>query len=162
MTRVTGTPRVTRATAVSRVAQVSRVTRVGPFVPSIRLLFAYRFRGGVCLMRRLFRTETVVVVLSLMMWIVSSEPAHAQGPGVRAGVSVVPDQFYFGGHYETGELIDRLHFRPNLEVGVGDDVTTVAANIEVVYKIPVKKRRGTSFYLGGGPAINWYDTEDNS
>ena len=113
-------------------------------------------------MRRLFRKETVVVVLSLMMWIVSSEPAHAQGPGVRAGVSVDPDQFYFGGHYETGELIDRLRFRPNLEVGVGDDVTTVAANIEVIYKIPVKKRRGTSFYLGGGPAINWYDTEDDT
>ena len=112
-------------------------------------------------MRRLFRTETVVVVLSLMMWIVSSEPAHAQGPGVRAGVSVDPDQFYFGGHYETGELIDRLHFRPNLEVGVGDDVTTVAANIEVIYKIPVKNRRGTSFYFGGGPAINWYDTDND-
>ena len=113
-------------------------------------------------MRRLFRKETVVVVLSLMMWIVSSEPAHAQGPGVRAGVSVDPDQFYFGGHYETGELIDRLHFRPNLEVGVGDDVTTVAANIEVIYKIPVKNRRGTSFYFGGGPAINWYDTDNDT
>ena len=62
-------------------------------------------------MRRLFRKETVVVVLSLMMWIVSSEPAHAQGPGVRAGVSVDPDQFYFGGHYETGELIDRLYLQ---------------------------------------------------
>ena len=77
-------------------------------------------------------------------------------------MSVDPDQFYFGGHYETGELIDRLYFRPNLEVGVGDDVTTVAGNFEVIYKIPVKNRRGTSFYFGGGPAINWYDTEDNS
>ena len=113
-------------------------------------------------MRRLFRKETVVVVLSLMFWIASREPADAQGPGVRAGVSVDPDQFYFGGHYETGELIDRLHFRPNLEVGVGDDVTTVAGNFEVIYKIPVKNRRGTSFYFGGGPAINWYDTENNS
>ena len=52
-----------------------------------------------------------------------SRAARAQGPGVRAGVSVDPDQFYFGGHYETGELIDRLYLRPNLEVGVGDDVT---------------------------------------
>ena len=112
-------------------------------------------------MRRLLRKETVVAVLALMFWIASREPADAQGPGVRAGVSVDPDQFYFGGHYETGELIDRLHFRPNLEVGVGDDVTTVAANIEVIYKIPVKNRRGTSFYFGGGPAINWYDTDND-
>ena len=36
--------------------------------------------------------------------------AEAQGPGIRGGVSVDPDQFYFGGHYETGALVDRLHF----------------------------------------------------
>ena len=113
-------------------------------------------------MRRLFRKETVVVVVSVMLWLVSSQAARAQGPGVRAGVSVDPDQFYFGGHYETGELLDQLYLRPNLEVGVGDHVTTVAATIEAIYKIPVKNRRGMSFYFGGGPAINWYDTDDNS
>lgn len=85
-----------------------------------------------------------------------------QGAGVRAGLSVDPDQFYFGGHFETEEFIDQLHLRPNLEVGVGDDVTTVAVNIEVVYKIPLRTRRGTNFYFGGGPAINFYDFENRS
>src|SRR5690606_17630730 len=33
-------------------------------------------------------------------------PAAAQAGGVRAGVSVDPDQFYFGGHYESAELVD--------------------------------------------------------
>jgi hypothetical protein len=108
-------------------------------------------------MRRLFSKATAVAALAVMMWVVSSQAARAQGPGVRAGLSVDPDQFYFGGHFETDELIDQLYFRPNLEVGVGDDVTTVAANIEVIYKMPLKNRRGTSFYVGGGPAINWYD-----
>jgi hypothetical protein len=38
--------------------------------------------------------------------------AAAQGAGVRAGVSIDPDQFYFGGHYETDALVDRVHFAP--------------------------------------------------
>ncbi len=41
-----------------------------------------------------------------------------------------------------------LYLRPNLEIGVGDDVTLIAANIEAIYKIPLKNRRGTAFYLG--------------
>jgi len=83
----------------------------------------------------------------------------AQGPGVRAGVSVDPDQFYVGGHYETSPLVDRLYFRPNVEVGFGDDVTTVAINLDAVYKIPLKSGRSTSFFMGGGPAIVIYDRD---
>jgi hypothetical protein len=95
----------------------------------------------------------------------ASSPAFAQqGAGVRGGVSVDPDQFYVGGHFESDELIERLHFRPNLEVGFGDDLTTVGVNIEAIYKIPLRNRRDTSFYAGGGPGINIYDRdgEDNS
>ena len=62
-------------------------------------------------------------------------PAAAQAPGVRGGVSVDPDQFYVGGHYETGPLVDRLHFKPNIELGFGDDITLFAINFEFVYKI---------------------------
>jgi hypothetical protein len=28
--------------------------------------------------------------------------------------------------------------------------------------MPLKNRRGTTFYAGGGPAINWYDTDQGS
>ena len=63
--------------------------------------------------------------------------AAAQGPGVRAGASVDPDQFYLGGHYESNALVERLHFKPNAEIGFGDDLTTVGLNLEFVYKIPV-------------------------
>jgi hypothetical protein len=73
--------------------------------------------------------------------------------GLRAGVSASPDQFYFGAHFETPPLVDRLTFRPNLEVGVGDNVTLVAANFEFAYKIPIP-RQHWSVYVGGGPAAN--------
>jgi hypothetical protein len=85
--------------------------------------------------------------------------AAAQGPGVRAGVSIDPDQFYFGGHYETGPLVDRLHFRPNIEVGIGDDLTAVGLNFEFAYKFP--PRSGWRVYAGGGPAVNFYSWDDD-
>ena len=87
--------------------------------------------------------------------------AAQQAAGVRAGLSVDPDQFYFGGHFETGPLADRVHFRPNVELGVGNDLTTVAANLELVYKAPLR-RHPWSVYGGGGPAINFYDFENDS
>lgn len=85
-------------------------------------------------------------------------PASAQDAGLRGGLSVDPDQFYFGGHLETAPLVDRLHFRPNVEIGFGDDLTLIGANMEFVYKFP--NRRGWGVYAGGGPALNVYMFDD--
>ena len=86
-------------------------------------------------------------------------PASAQSHfGIRAGASVDPDQFFFGGHVETSPLIKNLTFRPNVEIGVGDDVTTVAFNIEFAYWIPLNNKPWR-VYLGGGPAANVYDDD---
>lgn len=75
--------------------------------------------------------------------------------GVRGGISVDPDQGYFGVHYETAPLIDRLYFRPNAELGLGDDLTHVGLNMEFVYQFP-RRRRDWNMYAGGGPALNFY------
>lgn len=88
----------------------------------------------------------------------SSVPAAAQDAGFRGGISVDPDQFYFGGHLETSPLVDRLHFRPNVEVGFGDDIMLVAANMEFVYKFEPSGDWG--IYAGGGPALNIYSFDD--
>ena len=93
------------------------------------------------------------VAIALFAFTASVVPAAAQELGVRAGVSVNPDQFYFGGHAETGNLVDNLRFRPNLEVGVGDNVTLVAFNIEFAYHFP--SQRSWHVYAGGGPALNF-------
>jgi hypothetical protein len=90
----------------------------------------------------------VLAVLAVPEW------ASAQGAGIRGGVSIDPDQFYFGGHYETDALVDRLHFRPNIEAGLGNDLTLVGLNFEFVYKFP--RRNAWRIYAGGGPAINFY------
>ena len=92
--------------------------------------------------------------LSFLLGLVvfSSAPAFAQDGGVRGGISVDPDQFYFGGHLETSPLIDRLYFRPNVEVGIGDNLTLIAANMEFVYKFT--RSRPWNIYAGAGPALN--------
>ena len=92
---------------------------------------------------------TVVLIAAF-----SSSSAHAQqGFGVRAGVSAQPEQFYFGGHATLGPVVEKLYFRPNLEVGVGNGATLVALNAEFTYWVPLRKNPW-NVYLGGGPAAN--------
>lgn len=100
-------------------------------------------------------------VLLFALFLVTLAPAFAapaaaqETAGIRAGVSSDPDQFYFGGHFETRPLVDRLRFRPNAEVGLGDGVTLVALNFEFAYHFP--SSRPWSAYAGAGPALNIYD-----
>lgn len=101
---------------------------------------------GMLRLRQLFVT-TVFLIAALY-----ALPASAQEIGVRAGASANPDQFYFGAHGETPALIDRLHFRPNIELGVGNDLTLVAFNIEFAYHLPTGRNWYT--YVGAGPALN--------
>ena len=103
-----------------------------------RLLHSLR-SGGVHVANVHWPSRHVRLVLVLVLVLLGGAiPGFAQGLGVRAGVSVDPDQFYFGGHYETAALVDRLHFRPNLELGIGDDLVTTALNFEFVYKFPTR------------------------
>ncbi len=93
------------------------------------------------------------------MTLAIAAPALAQThAGIRAGVSADPDQFFFGGHIETAPLVDRLSFRPNIEVGVGDNVTSVGLNFEFVYSVPLD-RQPWRLYFGGGPAANLYSSD---
>ena len=106
-------------------------------------------------MTRPFRFLAVSFVCLLLPAFAS--PALAQGTptqtqyGVRAGVSGDPDQFFFGAHLETRPIFSRVTFRPNLEIGFGDNQTVTAINIEFVYSLPLKEHPWR-VYFGGGPA----------
>ena len=97
----------------------------------------------------------------LVLLTAATARAQQPGTGVRAGVSGDPDQFYFGFHFDTGPIYERLSFRPNAEVGVGNDLTSVSGNFEFVYWWPLR-RHPWSIYGGGGPAVNLYRHNDNS
>lgn len=109
-------------------------------------------------MHRCLKSYAFVFVVVTAMNLYCASPAHAQnGIGVRAGVSVDPEQFYFGAHYTTDPIVDKLRARPNVEVGVGNDNSTVALNGEFAYFIP-QQRKGTDIYVGAGPALNIFSS----
>jgi hypothetical protein len=106
---------------------------------------------------RLCSPVLLAVAFLILFW---PGAALAQDVGVRAGISVDPDQFYFGAHLETPPLIDRLRFRPNAEIGIGDDLTLIALNFEFAYAFP--SRSPWNLYLGAGPALNIYDSDEDT
>jgi hypothetical protein len=106
--------------------------------------------------------KSTVTGIAVFWLALSSASARAQGLGVRAGASADPDQFYAGVHYETAEIVERLRFRPNVEVGVGGNVTLVAMNVEFTYRLPVPDIPMWEFYVGGGPALNIFRFTNNT
>lgn len=106
-----------------------------------------------------FRSRVpAVVALTLAGSLVPALASAQMAAGLRAGASIDPDQVYVGAHLETNPLVERLVFRPNVEIGFGDDLTLAAFNFEFLWKFP---RRGGQWglYAGGGPAINLYQFE---
>jgi hypothetical protein len=100
------------------------------------------------------RVKLTVTTIAVFWLALSAASVRAQGLGVRAGASRDPNQFYAGVHYEAAEVVDRLRFRPNVEVGLGDNLTLVAMNIEFTYRLRVPVIPMWQFYVGGGPALN--------
>jgi len=110
-------------------------------------------------MRRIRVSLWMCLVFLGLTGAIAAAPAQAQvAPGVQAGISLDPDQFYFGGHIETSPLVDRLRFRPSVDIGLGDDTTLVAGNFDFTYTF--RARSGWNLYVGGGPTINWYDFDN--
>ena len=106
--------------------------------------------------------RTIVTGLLVVFTVLgTATTAVAQAPGVRAGVSGDPDQFYMGVHFEAGPVVERLWFRPNVEIGLGDDMTLVAVNIEFVYRVPIENSTWR-LLLGGGPALIISDRNDDT
>ena len=109
-----------------------------------------------------FRASFWVGLVVLVLYsALTPPPVQAQArPGIQGGVSLDPDQVYFGGHIETSPLVDRLRFRPNLDIGLGDNLTLIAFNFEFTYTFP--SSRPWNLYAGGGPAMNWLDFDSGS
>lgn len=103
---------------------------------------------------KLFGKRTVLL-LAIIIWISANSAMAQMRFGLRAGASVNPDQFQFGAHVISDPLLPNLTFRPNIEIGLGNNATTVAANIELAYAIPIPKKP-FSIYIGAGPALNVY------
>lgn len=85
----------------------------------------------------------------------ASRSAGFHGIGPRLGFTISPDQFHFGGHIDFGDITPGLMLIPNLEIGVGDNVTTVAPTFELDYRFRADWSSWTP-YLGGGTGPVFY------
>ena len=55
----------------------------------------------------------------------SSSQFGYQGWGVRAGLSNDVDQVVGGAQFNLGDVVTQLRFQPDVQLGLGDDVTTL-------------------------------------
>lgn len=104
-------------------------------------------------MRR-FRVCVIVAAASACLALAS--PSYGQTTyGVRAGFAADPDQLVVGGHLESPGLTSsgRLRLRPSVEIGVGDDSTVVAGNLDFVYVMSFPASEWST-YFGGGPSFD--------
>ena len=105
-------------------------------------------------------TKVVFIGVAILALGFANVSAAQEQVGIRVGISGDPDQFVLGGHIETSPLLDRLVFRPNAEIGIGNDLVLIAFNLEFAYKIPLVDNPWT-VYVGAGPALNILSFSDD-
>lgn len=110
--------------------------------------------------RRIAMRRFVMVAIGTVMTLLAAQSASAQDVGVRAGVSGEPDQFYVGVHLLTPHVFDQVHFRPNVELGFGQDQRLLALNLDLVYRAPIR-RSDWAVLAGGGPGANVFMRDRN-
>jgi hypothetical protein len=88
----------------------------------------------------------------------SSTPNNEIGP--RVGVSISPDQFVIGGQMNFPIQPRGLAISPNIELGVGDNVTTIQFNGDMVYHFD---EAGPNWnpYAGAGIALAFFDNNND-
>jgi hypothetical protein len=93
-----------------------------------------------------------LILVVLASTILMSGTALAGPFGVRAGITVDPDQFHVGGHYDAGFVGTNLRVVPNIEVGFGDNITLVCLNGDLLYDFP-----NSPWAVGGELGINFWN-----
>jgi hypothetical protein len=108
-------------------------------------------------MRRWLSLGFCIVVFGAL----SCQPALCSvGVGPRLGATIDPDQVHFGGHLALGEFYPGWMFQPNLEIGVGDNLTVAALNLETVYRFN-EMVGDMGLYGGVGIGVNFIDFDDH-
>jgi hypothetical protein len=109
-------------------------------------------------MKKIIFTSLIIGLLCGPMAFANTRPAGFHGIGPRVGLTINPDQFHFGGHIDFGDIADNLMMLPNLEIGVGDNLTTIAPSFELDYRFRSDWGVWTP-YLGGGAGPVFYSAK---
>lgn len=77
--------------------------------------------------------------------------------GLRAGISMNPDQFHGGVFADVGQIVSKVRLQPSFEFGLGNGVRLGAVNADALYLFDSRRWRP---YAGGGLGINFIDVTD--
>jgi opacity protein-like surface antigen len=99
-----------------------------------------------------------IMLVALPIW--AEEPAETssqsdigyRGWGLRVGLATDPDQVVGGVQFNFGEFTRNLRFQPDVQLGFGDDATTLFATAPVYYRWHNAHDQFTP-YAGGGIAL---------
>jgi hypothetical protein len=78
-----------------------------------------------------------------------------RGWGLRVGLADDPDQVVAGVHFDLGEIVEHLRLQPNIELGVGDNHTTLFGTGALHYRFDVNAQFRP--YAGGGLTLGFID-----
>jgi hypothetical protein len=106
-------------------------------------------------MKKIIIVSLFVVGLCAASGFAGTRSAGFHGIGPRVGMTINPDQVHFGGHIDFGDLAENLMMLTNIEIGFGDNLTTVAPSFEVDYRFRSDWGAWTP-YLGGGVGPVFY------
>lgn len=81
---------------------------------------------------------------------------NTNGWGPRVGFSINPDQFVFGGQFIAGDVAPNIDLVPNVELGFGDNTTTIQLNLDLRYRFQLAHSPWTP-YAGLGLGVAWFD-----
>jgi hypothetical protein len=116
-------------------------------------------------LRKFFLILTAIVCLASARAMAQNnpdEPEKKYGYGIRAGYTDDdPKQVHAGVHFVTKQFLHIFTFRPNIECGFGKGAKLYAGNLEFAVKY-AQYSPTWSGYVGGGPAINKWNTSKTS
>ena len=95
--------------------------------------------------------KRVAVAVALAGLLSAAVPVYAQNAfGLRAGATLHPDQAHFGFQVRPPRLSPRVRVRPSVELGIGDDATILAVNVDLTYEFHGRDVRP---WVGAGPGL---------
>lgn len=110
-------------------------------------------------MRYFHKILPIVAAVSLM--IISTANAREGGFGARVGLGLNPDQIVIGAQFAVGKKAGVARINPSVDLGFGDNVTTIDFNVDFLFRLKVENT-SFGFFGGGGPTLGFADYKGGS
>ena len=107
------------------------------------------------------RLSLALVALLLGSSLLPAADFGYKGWGPRVGLSSDPDQLTGGVHIDFGEFASGVRFQPSVDLGFGDDVTTLTINGMVSYYFHKQVDGPVVPYAGGQLTVAFYDLDSD-